>query len=241
MCVGLSRPRVKAAPRSRETHPQITRKPGRCHPGRGSAWGSHKDLATAGVRDKHAARDFGSNGFNRCYSVSSPGSSFIVGNTYAAAAADPPPAPKALQAQSRGRQSNGWSPAHVHTRNSHHHDEDKHARPGRETWLKTHRKDYHCHQSSNPNHCGKRPQGKCLQSYQLTCKQPREKPWPLEARLRPLRPCLPAERGARADPASSELRLRTGSRRISKATASSLVNSTELPLLYKLCSSWQNR
>lgn len=88
MCVGLSRPRVKAAPRSRETHPQITRKPGRCHPGRGSAWGSHKDLATAGVRDKHAARDFGSNGFNRCYSVSSPGSSFIVGNTYAAAAAD---------------------------------------------------------------------------------------------------------------------------------------------------------
>lgn len=170
MCVGLSRPRVKAAPRSRETHPQITRKPGRCHPGRGSAWGSHKDLATAGVRDKHAARDFGSNGFNRCYSVSSPGSSFIVGNTYAAAAADPPPAPKALQAQSRGRgrdRATDGAPAHVHTRNSHHHDEDRHARPGRETWLKKHRKDYHCHQSSNPNHCGKRPQGKCLQSYQL--------------------------------------------------------------------------
>lgn len=83
--------------------PQITRQPGCCHPGRGRACGSQKDLATAGVRDKHAARDFGSNGFNGCYSVSSPRSSFIVGNTYAAAAADPPPSPKALQAQSRGR------------------------------------------------------------------------------------------------------------------------------------------
>lgn len=164
---GLSRPRVKAAPRSRETHPQITRKPGWCHPGRGRACGSQKDLATAGVRDKHAARDFGSNGFNRCYSVSSPRASFIVGNTYAAAAADPRKLSRhKAEAEIEQRME---PPAHVHTRQQpHHHDEDKHASPGWGRWLKKHRRDYHCHQFSNPNHCGKRQQGKkCLQCYQV--------------------------------------------------------------------------